>query len=138
MAAQLASSLHLQFNKFRSKKEEICQFLSTLETHRKNKKSGELPLNYMLQLPPQTNSREVEKWIHTLPDKLTGKTNCEMRLELCLIKECTSQVEALHEKVSKLISSSSVSYADWGRLANELSLMDFTVLQDDWLQLEFW
>ena len=137
LASKLAEDLSLQFTQFRAQKEEIHKYLSTIETQRLSEKKRGLPLNYMLQLAPQASNSNAEEWIHTLPDKLTGKTSCEMRLELCLMKECINQIEALHEKVRKLVSSSSSSHVNWSRLTNELSLLDFTILQDDWLQLEF-
>ena len=137
LASKLAEDLSLLFTQFRAQKEEIHKFLSTIETQRISEKKKGLPLNYMLQLAPQASYSNMEEWIHTLPDRLTGKTSCEMRLELYLMKEYTNQIESLREKVCKLLSSSNSSHVNWGRLTNELSLLDFTVLHDDWLQLEF-
>lgn len=139
-AAQLAADLSSHFITLKSLEEEIHQLLSSLENQRRREESGGSPLSYMLQLPPPPSHVEVvEKscWLHTLPDKLTGKTNCEMRLELGLMKECTEQAKAVHRRVYELLTWSQASHVDWGRLLDELAMLDFATLRDDWMQLEF-
>ena len=140
-AAQLAEDLSSHFITLKSLEEEIHQLLSSLEHQRRKEESGGTPLSYMLQLPPPPPSHVevVEKscWLHTLPDKLTGKTNCEMRLELGLMKECTGQAKALHRRVYELLSWSQSSHVEWSRLLDELAMLDFASVRDDWMQLEF-
>lgn len=140
-AGGLASELSAHYSDLKSLEQEIHQLLSSLETRRRTiKDNGGTPINYMLQLPPAPDKAEVSEkksWLHTLPDRLTGKSNCEMRVELGLLAEAASQAKLLHDRVCDISSWSNATHMDWGNLLDELAKLDFTVLRDDWLQLEF-
>ena len=94
----------------------------------------------MLQLPPLQSKGEIEErkmWLHTLPDRLTAKTNCEMRVELCLLRENCKHADSLNQSVATLYGKAVISHGNWEQLLDELGGYDFTPLQDQWLQTEF-
>ena len=80
---------------------------------------------------------EVEKWLHVLPDRLTGKTNCEMRVELCLFEECYTYGGSLLHQLSSFFSRAAVAHGSWEKLMEELAGCDFTPLNDHWLKAGF-
>lgn len=80
---------------------------------------------------------ERGRWLHLLPDRLTGKTNCEMRLELLLLKECYKYGVALQERLTAFYNRAMVAHGGWELLMEELAGCDFTPLQDNWLTDEF-
>ena len=87
-ARELAHELCARFSLLKRVESDVHQQLASVEELRQQEGLGETPLNYMLQLSPTEGAvatLEKEKWLHTLPDRLTGKTNCEMRLELCVL-----------------------------------------------------
>lgn len=80
---------------------------------------------------------EIEKWLHVLPDKLTGKTNCEMRIELYLLEECYTYGESLLHKLSSFYSQAAMAHGGWEKLMEGLAGCDFTPINDHWLKMEF-
>lgn len=97
-AQKLAHSLHKHFLSLKRTERDTHQSLASIEELRQQEGLGEAPLTYMLQLSPLEGEEEVmekERWLHTLPDRLTGKTNCEMRLELCILGKTTPTVHCM-------------------------------------------
>lgn len=92
----------------------------------------------MLQLKPHDHSKddnmEESKWIHLLPDKLTAKTNTEMRLTNCILSERLPQLNELLYKVNGLYSSifqQGSSLIDWEQVLGHLVNLDFSVMRDE-------
>ena len=81
--------------------------------------------------------QERESWLHVLPDRLTGKTNTEMRLELLLLKESYRYGVALQERLAAFYNRAMLAHGGWELLMEELASCDFTPLQDNWLTAEF-
>ena len=89
-SAKLALDLVSCYSMLKNLESKLHNLLNSLEELRKRRGYGGAPVPYMLQLPPLRTEKEVEEtreWLHTLPDRLTGKTNCEMAVELCLLRE---------------------------------------------------
>ncbi len=87
---ELALELISCFSKLKDYESKLHSLLTSLEELRKRRGYEGAPVPYMLQLPPMRTQEEVEEtkeWLHTLPDRLTGKTNCEMSVELQLLRE---------------------------------------------------
>ena len=77
---------------------------------------------------------ERQQWLHTLPDKLTAKTNCEMRVELCVIRESYKLALSLQEKLAMFYGKAlQVTHKGWEQLMENLATWDFTLLHDQWL-----
>ena len=142
-AAELAIELVSKFTQLKDLEFQLHEFVKSLEELRKQRSDDvmDTPLQYMLQLPPLPGREEVEekkKWIHTLPDQLTGKTNCEMRIEVFLLKESCQCAEGLRQKLAGVYSRGLVAHRPgWQQLLEELAGYDFVPLQDQWLQAEF-
>lgn len=141
-AAELAIELVSKFTQLKDLEFQLHEFVKSLEELRKQHSDVmDTPLQYMLQLPPLPGREEVEekkKWIHTLPDQLTGKTNCEMRIEMFLLKESCESAERLRQKLAGVYSRGLVAHRPgWQQLLEELAGYDFVPLQDQWLQAEF-
>lgn len=101
VAAQLALELTSKYQHFKSLEAKLHELVASLEALRKEHDFSDAPLQYMLQLPPRPAGRKGEEqgeWLHTLPDHLTGKTNCEMRVEVCLLKEMIKYAEELQQR----------------------------------------
>ena len=78
--------------------------------------------------------RERQQWLHALPDKVTAKTNCEMRVEICVLKESYSLALSLQEKLVMFYGKAlQVTHKGWEQLIENLASWDFTLLQDQWL-----
>ena len=73
--------------------------------------------------------QERQRWIHMLPDRLTAKTNCEMRVELVLTREAVLYGQSLQEKLG-LLSTQSLSHQGWEQLLEQLATLDFQLLQE--------
>lgn len=74
-----------------------------------------------------------EQWLHTLPDKLTGKTNCEMRVELCVLKESYKFALSMQEQLVMFYGKAlQVTHKGWEQLIENLATWDFTLLHDQW------
>lgn len=70
-----------------------------------------------------------QRWVHTLPDRLTAKTNCELRLELTLLKEFLHFAQCLKEKLESFYSQATSQHS-WEQLVEGLASLDFQPLQD--------
>ena len=68
-----------------------------------------------------------------MPDRLTEKTNCELRLELILAQEVVEFGHLLQEKL-KILHSHTLSQQGWGALMEELASLDFQPLQEYWME----
>ncbi len=89
-SAELVLELISCYSKLKDFESKLHSLLSSLEELRKRRGYEGAPVPYMLQLPPlrtQEENEETREWLHTLPDRLTGKTNCEMAVELQLLRE---------------------------------------------------
>lgn len=100
-AAKLAMELSTDYRHFKSLETKLHEIVRSLEELRQERGFSDTPLQYMMQLPPlRAGEREGEQeaWLHTLPDWLTGKTNCEMRVEGCLLSEMIKYAEQLQQR----------------------------------------
>ena len=102
-AADLALELTSKYQLFKSLEIKVFDLVMSLESLRKEHSLSTTPLHYMLHLPPHPTTRKEEGegqevWLHILPDRLTGKTNCEMRVELCLLEEMVKYAEELKQR----------------------------------------
>lgn len=81
---------------------------------------------------------ERQQWVHVLPDRLTPKSNCELRVELVLTEEVVCYAELLQEKLGQLYSHA-LSHQDqrWEELMGQLATLDFQVLQESYAQGEY-
>ena len=98
-AQELAHDLCAHFSLLKRVESDVHQQIAAIEELRQQEGLGETPLTYMLQLSPTEGAvatLEKEKWLHTLPDRLTGKTNCEMRLELCVLGKLALAISLSH------------------------------------------
>ena len=135
-SAALALSLATCYSQLKSLHRQLHQLIASLEDHRKQYGFSTTPLQYALQLPPPMERSEVEArrvWLHTLPDRLTGKTNCEMRVELLVLESSCRAVEGLQHSLSNLHSSTDSGHVHWELLLDELASYDFSPLRDQWL-----
>ena len=138
-SAELSLDLASSFLKLKALESELQQLVAAFEELRKKHKFTDAPISYMLQLPPLQGKEELEQkrlWIHTLADQLTGKTNCEMRVELLVLKDCCRYAEHLKRVLSLLYSRAAKAHSAWEPLLDELASLDFSPLQDQWLQSE--
>lgn len=114
---------------------KVHAYVDTLE--RLNKEQGGTPLHYMIQITPrpsQEETHEGQQWLHVLGDRLTAKTNTEMRLELCLLQDYLKRGTQLLKRMEELEKwTSSNKGIDWDNITNELATSDFSVLQHDWM-----
>ena len=106
-AAKLSGELSSDYHNFKSVESKLHEIVRSFEQLRQEKGFSDTPLQYMMQLPPlrdgeggrkERAGREREEWLHTLTDRLTGKTNCEMRVEICLLQEMTNYAEELQQR----------------------------------------
>ena len=100
-AAQLAEKLSSKYQHFKSLEQNLRKVIAALEKFQKEHKLSSAPIHYMIQLPPPSDDEQgVEQgaWLHTLPDHITGKTNCEMRVELALLSELVKYTEELQQR----------------------------------------
>ena len=107
-AARLALELSSQYHHFKSLEAKLHEIVGSLEALRQEHGFSDAPLQYMMQLPPlraaavgeerDRGGEEREAWLHTLSDRLTGKTNCEMRVEGCLLGEMVKYAEEMQQR----------------------------------------
>lgn len=107
-AAKLSAQLSSDYHNFKSVEGKLHEIVRSFEQLRLEKKFSDTPLQYMMQLPPLRDGEEGRKeregrerrgvWLHTLPDRLMGKTNCEIRVEICLLDEMTKYAEELQQR----------------------------------------
>ena len=105
-AEKLAVDLSSAHRTFKSLETKLHDIVQSLEDLRQERGFSDTPLQYMMQLPPlrvgngagEAGGVEKEAWLHTLPDRLTGKTNCEMRVEICLLREMINYAEQLQQR----------------------------------------
>ena len=97
-AADLAGKLVHEAGACYALEDEIHQCVKELDVRIKRPNSTSTPLNYLLQMPPLKTEDQIadsKKYIHLLSDQLTPKTNCEMRLQLLLLKQRKRQLTVL-------------------------------------------
>lgn len=104
------------------------------------------PISYMLQMTPKKgndtkdnsncNSSNVAEWAHVLSDRLTGKTNCEMRVELVVMETILSHASQLTKRASEVCQwvRETRGGFDWDNVTDQLLGMDLSVFNDDWIQ----
>lgn len=135
-SAALALQLASCYSRLKSLDWQLRELVASLENQRKQHAFSDTPLQYALQLPPPTERSEVEErraWLHTLPDRLTGKTNCEMRVELLVLESSCRVAEELQISLTSLQSSTNSGHVHWEGLLDELASYDFSPLHDQWL-----
>ena len=121
--------------------EETHVSIQTLESIRGPE---DTPISYMLQMTPakdkgkaKENDKEDEtgKWVHLLSDRLTGKTNCEMRVELHLLEVAISHASQLTKRASEVCQWVRETRGfDWDHVTDELLGMDLSVFNDEWIK----
>lgn len=88
----------------------------------------------MLQLKPSQDSKEMAEWVHVLGDRLTGKTNVEMRIENCILIGHLSIAQQLMERVNEVYKWVQDTHGvDWERVLDQLVGLEFSVVRDDWM-----
>lgn len=100
-AAKLSEELSSDYRHFKSLETKLQEIVGLLEELRRELGVSDTPLSYMMQLPPkrrETAAEEKGAWLHTLPDRLTGKTNCEMRVEKQLLRDMIGYSEDLNQR----------------------------------------
>ena len=115
--------------------------LSLEELHQSD--TNETPLSYMLQLQqPKHQTKEemirTAEWMHVLGDKLTGKTNTEMRLENLILQILLPSVRLLLQQVTDLCKRVKETrvLVDWDSIVGQLVSMDMSVLKEEWINCE--
>ena len=139
-SAELALELLSRFSQLKNMEFKLHDLVRSLEGLRKRHNYRGAPLQYMLQLPPLKSKEEIEEkktWLHALQDKLTGKSNCEMSVEVLLLQENCRYAEQLEQRVATLYRRALTSHGGWEQLLDELAGYDFIPLQDHWMQAEF-
>ena len=105
-AAKLSVELLSAYKHFKTVETKLHGIVRSFEELRKERGFSDTPLQYMMQLPPLREEGRVDvcvdeekgAWLHLLSDRLTGKTNCEMRVERCLLHEMTKYAEELQQR----------------------------------------
>ena len=104
-AADLAVQILSEASACHALESEIHQCVREIDQNTPRPNSTGTPLSYLLQMPPLREKKEIEtkqKYIHLLADRLTPKTNCEMRLELLLLTRKKKQLSNLCQQVVSL------------------------------------
>ena len=112
----------------------IHSIITSLEDVRKSQHLDSTPLGYMLQLKPSQDSKEIAEWVHVLGDRLTGKTNVEMRIENCILIGHLSIAQQLMDRVNEVYKWVQDTHGvDWERVLDQLVGLEFSVVRDDWM-----
>ena len=112
----------------------IHSIITSLEDVRKSQHLDSTPLGYMLQLKPSQDSKEMAEWVHVLGDRLTGKTNVEMRIENCILIGHLSIAQQLMDRVNEVYKwVQDTRGVDWERVLDQLVGLEFSVVRDDWM-----
>ena len=109
-AAQLSVELLSDYRHFKAVETKLHGIIRSFEELRRERGFSDTPLQYMMQLPPlreglgggvweHAAGEGKGAWLHVLPDGLTGKTNCEMRVERCLLREMIKYAEELQKRL---------------------------------------
>lgn len=128
-AAIIATDLQRNFTEYKELQYSIYTLLSSLNNEG-------TPITYMLQIKPHPQGKdemnEAIKWTHVLPDKLTGKTNVEMRVEnILLINTLPSLRLVLQQLTDTCTRVSQEKCPDWDSIVGQLVNMEWTVLKED-------
>lgn len=140
----LSTELQDKFISFKSMESKFHSSLQNLEQIRKSKGLGDTPITYMLQMTPVKDKKmfgkdddKDEQWIHVLADKLTGKTNCEMRVELCILDVCLSHAHQLTQRSEEVCQWVNETRGfNWDKVIDELIVLDLSVFNDEWMNTE--
>lgn len=119
---------------------QLHHIVAAFEALRKRHNFTDAPIAYMVQLPPLRGMEEVEnnkQWLHLLPDRLTAKTNCEMQVEVAILKDCCRHADKLYKHWTALHSEALGNHGNWEPLLDELAQFDLSPLQDQWMQASF-
>ena len=143
-AAITAADLKRNATEFQELSFSIHTLLLSLEELRQSDAStNETPLSYMLQIQQPKNQTKdemikVTEWIHVLGDKLTGKTNTEMRLENFILQALLPSVRLLLQQVTDLCTRVKETrvLVEWDSIVGQLVSMDTSVLKEDWMDCE--
>lgn len=112
----------------------IHSVITSLEDLRKTQHLDSTPLGYMLQLKPSQDSKEMAEWVHVVGDKLTGKTNIEMRIENCILIGHLSIARQLMDRVNEVYKwVQDTCGVDWERVLDQLVGLEFSVVRDEWM-----
>lgn len=79
---------------------------------------------------------EKQEWVHVLPDKLTAKTNCELRLELVLTQQTLAYGTSLQQKLH-MLHTQARTHRGWEELMEQLATLDFQLLQVPYTHFSF-
>ena len=119
---------------------ETRETIHSLETMRGPE---DTPISYMLQLTPSKkkdrhgndDEREFDR-VHLLGDRLTGKTNCEMRVELLVLDNAMSHANHMTRRVLEVwqwVEETRKGF-DWDNVTDQLLDLDLSVFNTDWIQ----
>ena len=141
-ANELALQLKRLLTKLKTMETETHQSVATLEHIRGPE---DTPISYMLQMTPakkktSANNNDKEEnmidWVHLLSDKITSKTNTEMRVELCIMDTAISHASQLTKRaveVCQWVRDTKRGF-DWDNVTGQLLGMDMTVFSNEWIQ----
>lgn len=137
---QLSRALASVYGECKGMETKLHCIAAKFETFRKQYNFTDAPIAYMVQLPPLRGPEEVGnnmQWLHLLPDRLTAKTNCEMELEVAILKDCCRHADELHKHWTVLHKEALGCHGNWEPLLDELAQFDLSPLQDHWMQASF-
>eukprot|EP00731_Ephydatia_muelleri_P031059 Em0022g573a len=137
---QLSRALVSAYEECKGLEAKLHSIAAEFEVLRKRYNFTDAPISYMVQLPPLRSLEEVghnKRWLHLLPDQLTAKTNCEMELEVAILKDCCRHADKLHRHWTVLHNKALSSHGNWEPLLDELAQFDLSPLHDQWMQASF-
>ena len=137
---QLSRALVSAYEECKGLEAKLHSIATEFEVLRKRYNFTDAPISYMVQLPPLRSPEEVghnKRWLHLLPDQLTAKTNCEMELEVAILKDCCRHADKLHRHWTVLHNKALSSHGNWEPLLDELAQFDLSPLHDQWMQASF-
>ena len=74
---------------------------------------------------------DQQQWLHVLPDRLTAKTSCELRVELAVVEEMVRHGESLLHQLGTLHGHAlSHPGQGWEDSTARLAALDFQLLQE--------
>jgi hypothetical protein len=129
-SANVASDLQKLYTNYAMSMTEVQSMLGSLDEH----KNDGAPLKYMLALH-DINPDDKIKWIHLLGDRLTAKTNTEMRVEVCILNILLPAATDVLERV-RIIHRNVMDHKrsiNWDNVISQLVSLEFSVLKDDWI-----
>nr|WLO57502.1 KIBRA-like protein [Halisarca dujardinii] len=104
-AANLSAQVLSEISACHALEGEVHQCVQEINHNTPLPNSTGTPISYLMQMPPLREKKEIDrgtKYIHLLPDHLTSKTNCEMRLECLLLGRKKKELSTLCQSLVSL------------------------------------